>query len=100
MPRPPHTISHALVLEYVQLSPGHVRTGNTRHIVGGSHVTAFAGLAICTYAGDSGYYLFYCDVSWRAVTDTHHASIAEAKMQAAFEYEKLENSWVDVSRDD
>jgi hypothetical protein len=54
-------------------------------------------LAICSYEGSDGYYLFYCDSSWESVTDTYHDTIADAKDQAEFEYSNTENDWVSVA---
>ena len=62
------------------------RTGNTRHTVGGEERTDFVALAVAQYPDDAGYYLFYCDEDWNAVTDTFHLDLDGAVEQAEFEY--------------
>jgi hypothetical protein len=58
-----------------------------------------AGLAICVYeTGDEGFYLFYCDEEWRVVTDTWHETLEDAKSQAEFEYEGVNESWREAAR--
>jgi hypothetical protein len=82
---PPTTIDGAVVQKYVWL--GHREpTGNTRHFVGGEQVVTFAALAIASYEGDEGIYLFYCDEQWETVTDTFHLSVDDALHQAEVEF--------------
>ena len=52
-----------------------------------------AGLAICRYPGDTGYYLFYCDSEWEPITDTWHQSLEDAEHQAEFEYQGAAQTW-------
>ncbi len=44
-------------------------------LAGGKSLEDFAALAIARYAGESGYYLFYCDENWRMLTDTYHRDV-------------------------
>ena len=83
-------IGGAKLLEYVVLDESVVTTGNTKHIIHGHERSDFHGLAICQYAGEEGYYLFYCDEHWAEITDGFHDTIQLAKDQAAFEYNGLE----------
>ena len=93
---PPPQIDGAQLISYLVLSNINHRTGNTEHIVGGTPIENFHGLAICQYQNDNWFYLFYCDSSWEAITDTYHASILNAKEQAEFEYTNTANAWLDV----
>src|SRR5437870_676102 len=71
-------------------------TGNTTHIVAGSILPPSHALAICAYSNQVGVYLFYCDRQWQVLTDTWHASVAEAKAQAEFEYAGASGAWKDA----
>ncbi len=75
-----------LVLEEVKLTASHAPTGETRHLVGGSPVGKPSTLRIARYATGSGYYLLYLDEDGQEQTDTYHASVADARRQAAFEF--------------
>lgn len=68
-------------------------TGKTRHTVVGEPMGAFPNLAIAQYDGDAGFYLFYCDGAWAVVTDTWHATLADAESQAEFEYAGVSSIW-------
>ena len=93
----PDQIGEAQVICYLILNSNrHKRTGSTEHIVGGTLITEFFALAICQYKKDDGFYLFYCNSSWEAVTDTYHDTIQDAKEQAEFEYSGTENDWVNA----
>jgi hypothetical protein len=39
------------------------------------------------------YHLLYCDAQWQSLTDTCHASVDDAKAQAAYEYEGIAQAW-------
>ena len=54
------------------------RTGTTHHVVGGEPQTDFAALVIAQYPDEDSCYLFYCDESWNAVTDTFHVDLDSA----------------------
>ncbi len=71
---PPEQIDGATVLKVADLSNA-TPTGRTRHVVAGEQAPAFAVLAIAKYESDPGFYLFYCDAEWRAITDTYHETI-------------------------
>jgi hypothetical protein len=87
MGTPPQTLDGAHVLRYAIVGEGVTATGNTVHRFHPSGVMGpAAGLAICRYDGEEGFYLFYCDAEWNVVTDTWHESLAAALKQADFEY--------------
>lgn len=85
MIEPPASIDGATVIAVADLR-GVSPTGRTRHVVRGDEVTHFAALAIARYDSDPGFYLFYCDSSWKTVTDTYHETVEGAKAQAEFEF--------------
>jgi len=50
-------------------------------------------LAIATYPGDAGYYLFYCDADGQELTDTWHETEDDALGQAEFEFRVQPHEW-------
>ncbi len=78
---------------FTPIDERHRHTGNCSQIVAGEVQGPAAGLAICRYDGEVGFYLFGCDDRWRSVTDTWHQSIDEAIAQAEFEYEGTAATW-------
>lgn len=97
MNTPPRQIGGATVICYSAIDHRHRHTGNCRQIVAGVLQGPMAGLAICQFPGESGYYLFGCDDDWREVTDTWHATLEQAKEQAEFEYEGITSTWEEPS---
>jgi len=97
-PHPPKEIGGAIVRCLAAFSAWQSQTGLCRNIVSENIELLVAGLAICQYSDDPGYYLFRCDANWRAITDTYHDSIAEAKSQAEFEYVGIGATWRTMSR--
>jgi hypothetical protein len=91
--KPPPNIDGARVLKFADLTSSS-STGKTRHVAGESEVADFAGLAIAQYPSDPGFYLFYCDENWKAITDTYHETLDAAIDQAEFEFEPVEFSEV------
>jgi hypothetical protein len=89
----PNEIDGATVILYSPIDERHRPTGNCKQILAGVLVGPAAGLAICRYDGNEGFYLFGCDANWNSVTDTLHVSVEEAKAQAEFEYEGVGNTW-------
>ena len=89
----PSEIGGARVICFTPIDERHHHTGNTRQIVGGVLQGAAAGLAICQFDGEDTFYLFGCDSDWNTVTDTWHQSLADAQVQAAFEYEGISETW-------
>ena len=89
----PATIDGARVVCFTVIDGRHRPTGSTRHFVRGELQGPAVGLAICQYAGDLAYYLFYCDADWNVVTDTWHQTLEGAQSQAAFEYEGVMDTW-------
>lgn len=90
----PSHLDKAKVLAYAVLDDRQLPTGKCRHVVGGIEVSDFAYLAICQYDGDDGFYLFYCGVEWKVVTDTFHFTMDEARDQAEMEYQNISSTWV------
>ncbi len=93
MKKIPGEIGGARVVLYTPIDERHRHTGNCRQIVAGVLMGAAAGLAICRYAGEDGYYLFGCDEDWGTQTDTWHETLEDAKAQAEFEYEGVSATW-------
>jgi hypothetical protein len=89
----PEFIDGAKVILFTPIDQRHRLTGNCRQVVAGVPQGPSAGLAICKYEGEEGYYLFGCDATWRAVTDTWHQTVEEAMCQAEFEYEGVMGTW-------
>jgi len=50
------------------------------------------GLAICEVEGN-GIFLFTCDDDWMPDFDSWHATVDEAKRQAAFEFDGVDSTW-------
>jgi hypothetical protein len=90
---PPKQLDNAEVLLYTLVDEQHEPTGACRHTVAGELMGPAAGLAICAYEGSDGFYLFYCDESWKVLTDTWHATLEDAKSQAEFEYKGASATW-------
>lgn len=89
----PKTIGNAKVLAFLVLSNNHVKTGATKHYIGGQVLEDTYGLAICQYNNDDGYYLFYCNSDWVEATDTYHETVEDAIGQAEFEYQGTQADW-------
>jgi len=82
---PPKEIDGATVLIVADLAAS-TETGRTRHNIGNEQAGGFAALAIAKYRSDPGYYLFYCDETWKVVTDTYHETLEAAVGQIRFEF--------------
>jgi hypothetical protein len=93
MQRAPEEIGGARTVLFTKIDSRHRHTGNTAHIVAGEQMLPVAGLAICQYERDTGFYLFGCDDHWNSITDTWHASLDDAKAQAEFEYTGADATW-------
>ena len=65
-------------------------------IVDGVVMGPAAGLAICKYEEEAGFYLFGCDQNWHPITDTFHDSVDDAKSQAEVEYVGVSNTWQEL----
>lgn len=94
MNQAPKQIGHADLIAYLILNSSHTKTNNTKHYIHGKLLTDINGLAICKHDHDTGYYLFYCDNTWKEFTDTYHESIEDAIDQAEFEFANTRESWV------
>jgi hypothetical protein len=90
---PPSEVDGAAVLMFTRIDSRHEPTGACRHSVGGDLMPSASGLAICRYHEDDQVYLFYCDSSWIALTDTAHATIDAARDQAELEYRGSSQTW-------
>ena len=89
----PSRLGGGQTILFSKIDARHRHTGNTRQIVAGELMGQMAGVAICKYEGDTGFYLFGCDENWKTITDTWHRSLEEAKDQAEFEYEGISSTW-------
>jgi hypothetical protein len=96
---PPLTIDGANVICYTPIDERHRHTGNCRHVARGVLQGAAAGLAICQYEGEDGFYLFGCDARWQTITDTLHQTLEEATEQAEYEYEGVSKTWISLRKD-
>jgi hypothetical protein len=90
----PPKIGDFVVICYSGIDDRHLRTGKTRHYIGGNLETAMDGVAICRYPNDADFYLLYCDSNWNVMTDTCHSTLEKAKHQAEFEFEGISNTWI------
>ncbi len=89
----PMLIAGAKVLMYTPIDHRHRPTNSCNHTVAGVIQTSFAGLAICRYENEVGFYLLYCDRKWNAITDTWHSTLVDAMGQAEFEHENICSTW-------
>ncbi len=83
-PNIPTIIGGGRVLHYTRL--------DERHVPRTTAAMVPYGLAICEVEG-SGIFLFTCEDDWMPVFDSWHGSVAEAKRQAACEFEGVESTW-------
>jgi len=90
----PSKVSGSTILCYTSIDGRHRHTGNCHLIVDGVLQGPAAGLIICQFDGESGFYLFGCDENWDQVTDTWHQTLEDAQHQAEFEYEGVSKTWV------
>jgi hypothetical protein len=89
----PRQLGDASVLCFTPIDHRHRHTGACRQLVAGVLQGAAAGLAICHFPGQVGFYLFGCDAEWNPVTDTWHETMEDALHQAEFEYEGVSRTW-------
>ncbi len=83
-PNMPTIIGGGRVLYYTRIDERHAPRKGT--------ATIPYGLAICDVEG-SGIFLFTCEEDWMPLFDSWHETVAEAKRQAAFEFEGVESTW-------
>ena len=55
-----------------------------------------AALAVVQYPSENAYYLLYLDADGNEVTDTWHATLDDALLQAEREYAGIGVAWVEV----
>ncbi len=76
----------------VELAAHHLRPGRTNHCISDSSgirdFPPFKALEICSYPGDSGFYLMY-EPEVGQGTDTHHETLDDALHQAKWEFNVL-----------
>ena len=89
----PRAIDGANVICFAPIDERHRPTGSCRHTVNGALQGPMAGLAVCQYEGEGGFYLFGCDADWTCITDTWHETLEEALHQAEFEYVGVSKTW-------
>ena len=80
----PTIIGGGRVLFYTRIDERHVPRRPT--------ATVPYGLAICDLE-ESGIFLFTCEDDWMPIFDSWHASVDEAKRQAAFEFDGVDSTW-------
>jgi hypothetical protein len=59
----------------------------------GGRLAVVAGLAICQYEGQDGFYLFGCDSEWNTIWDSWHPTVEHAMSGAEEEYEGVSQTW-------
>jgi hypothetical protein len=72
-------------------------TGKTMHLRHPTGPQAAPAWVEVEPQADGTYLLLYMDANGMQQTDTWHASLVEAKRQAAFEFEIGESDWVEVA---
>ena len=83
-PNIPTIIGGGRVLWYTRIDERHVPRKDSAPVP--------FGLAICEVQG-SGVLLFTCEDDWMPVFDSWHATVTEARRQAASEFEGVESAW-------
>lgn len=83
-PNIPSIIGRGRVLYYTRIDERHVPRENPTNLP--------YGIAICDVDG-SGIFLFTCEDDWIPVTGSRHASVEDAKGQAAFEFNGVHSTW-------
>jgi hypothetical protein len=97
MIQPPKEIDEANLICFAEITNAIRPTAGTTHQVNDQILGPAKGLAICQYAGENSFYLFYCDENWKVMTDTFHLSLVDAKHQAEYEYEGISKYWKQVA---
>ena len=93
---PPREIGRGRTLRYALVTSEANPTGATKHWVGGELMPPAAALAVVQYPSEDGYYLLYLDAAGNEVTDTWHATLDDALLQAEHEYFGIGDAWVEV----
>jgi hypothetical protein len=93
MLQPSNHLNGARLVCFAEVTKAVRPTAGTTHRKGGEALGPARGLAICQYADESYFYLFYCDADWAVLTDTFHLSLEGAMRQAEFEYEGISRQW-------
>jgi len=97
MIQPASKLNGARLVCFAEVTDAVRPTAGTTHRKGGEALGPARGLAICQYAGESYFYLFYCDADWAVLTDMFHLSLEGAKHQAEFEYEGISRQWIQAA---
>jgi len=90
----PDSIGGGRVICHTPIDDRHRFTGACKQVVRGELMGSMAGLAICQFPGQDGFYLFGCDADWQEITDTWHQTLEDAQHQAEFEYEGVSKTWI------
>lgn len=90
---PPVNFGGAHVIRWAVVDERLRHTGEFHQIVAGVLQGPAAGLALCKYDDEDGYFLFGCDADWNVVTDTWHMTVQDALAQAELEYEGVTAAW-------
>src|SRR5665213_1928917 len=96
MKPPPEELNDAKICLYSVIDHRHKPTGGCKHTVGGEVMGTASALAICQYADQNDYYLFYCDEDWQVLNDTWCQTIDDALNQAEFEYTGVKETFQTV----
>jgi len=86
-------MNDTVLIAEVDLNQDKEPTGKTRHVVGGTEMQPPSRLRIVSCVNDSGYYLLYLDQHSAELTDTFHATLAEAYRQAEWEFGVKAADW-------
>jgi hypothetical protein len=86
-------VANYSIVQQVTLDERNQPTGETRHVISGTEMSAPATLRIVRFRTYPGYYLLYLDETGRELTDTYHESLAGAVDQARWEYRVQPGQW-------
>jgi hypothetical protein len=78
----------------ITLKKTHKKVSRTKNIAYGKLIKRPNKLVICSYTGDTGYYLMQYSEDDLELIDTYHDSIEEAMEQAEWEYDIKPYEWL------
>ena len=93
----PETVSSNKLLEYTPIDERHRTSDSTTIEIAGAVCGPANFLAICQDEEGSGYYLFFCDKSWREWNDMWFDKISDVKNYAEQEYIGSIATWKQTS---
>lgn len=94
--KPPTEIDGARLVCWSAIDSRHRPTERSGQIVAGEVVRQAQGLAIGRRAGEEVHHLFACDAGWKKLSDTRHATLADALSEAELQYEGVSETWTFV----